>query len=686
MPVNFDLSAMAEFLPAMQTQDISLVSHTHGRARRSERNIMRQELQAAIKYGTVEHANPGRDGSRRYRYTYNGVVYITDATSRHEITSWRTDGKDEGNGFVAHAEIALAGKGSHAVLIVDSSGSMKANDVPGYKSRAAAVYDCLVRDFVREQVKTGAAEDVVVSLITMSDQATVEILTQPLDEKLVATIERIGRRNPKNHGNYIPALDKALEIMTADAPNRGSVLLLLFSDGAPSDQRLMECEHRIQVFGIDRKQDPVMGHRSAGSAWACRAKLHERVKTDCLQRVQKMGLVFGKDKVVLRTLAFGPKNEDFKLLEEMAAAVPRGEFQKLGLDANKLRTAFSSLSSSMTELRTEGGGRALTRRDKVVNKLQNVDVSSEMVRGSLGWWIYCFIDLRGKFEFDTSAKQLVLAALSPEANGLAFFQEPFAEGAERFVYRCTEILVPGERRLVWYEQGVRANNKDIMMAQRKGLRLVAKEAKDTENLALGRAFHETFARVQADAAKLADAFNQSCSWVYARQEWTVSFLPTNLYHCYDVTYKNYEAWVLVEPELDGKFTKWNNNAGAVRTGSAPPSRGGNALGGIVEEDEDEDEDGAIDNDDVPQAFSHYSYEYSRGKQLVCDLQGVWNADDGFVLTDPVVHYVSSTGRRHKNGATDKGLEGIKRFFRTHKCGALCKKLLLTERSEEDLLR
>jgi len=314
-----------------------------------------------------------------------------------------------------------------------------------------------------------------------------------------------------------------------------------------------------------------------------------------------------------------------------------------------------------------------------------VDVSSETVKGSVGWWIYCFSDLKGKFVFDCQAKQLVTAPLLDEANGLAFFQEPFAEGAERFVYRCTEILVPRQHRSAWYDKGIQMMNKDIMMALRRGLRMVAKEAKDNENLFLGRAFHETFARVQSDAAMLANAFSKRLA-LYARDEWAVSFLPTNLYHCFDPNYNDCQAWVLVEPELDGKFTKWNNNAGAVR--AVPPSSSGkgNALGGIVEEDEDEDEDGAIDINDVPQAFSHFSYEYSRGKQLVCDLQGVWNADDGFVLTDPVVHYVSSSGRRHKNGATDKGVEGVQRFFRTHKCGALCKKLLLTPRGEDDLLR
>ena len=76
---------------------------------------------------------------------------------------------------------------------------------------------------------------------------------------------------------------------------------------------------------------------------------------------------------------------------------------------------------------------------------------------------------------------------------------------------------------------------------------------------------------------------------------------------------------------------------------------------------------------MPQAFSHFSYEASSRKQLVCDLQGVWNSQDGFVLTDPVVH-VSSTGAKHKNGATDQGSSGIEKFFKTHKCNPLCARL------------
>lgn len=685
-----------ESLPLLRTEDVTLISHTHGRARRMERNIMRRELQAAIKHGVKERANPGRDGSTRWRYTYDGVVYITDESSRHEVTCWRIDGKDAE--AVAPAEIELAGKGCHAVLIVDSSGSMRSPDVPGYKTRAKAVYDCLIRDFVEEQVKNGSTDDVVVTLISMSDDATVLMETQPLDHSLVAKLEKIGRRYPRSHGNYIPALDKALEVMTADAPNRSSLLLLFFSDGAPSDQHNMECEHGCHVFQIDREEDPFMGHRTRASALACRRRLHNKVKRECIDRVKRIGQVFGRDKVILRMLAFGPPKEDFRLLSELADALPRGEFQKLGLDANNLKTAFSSLSSSMTELRTEGGGHLLTPRlDKVVNKQQSIDFSSVGVSGSDGWWIYSFEDFLGKYVFEGSTGELKRNKLIDGATGLAFVGQPFAEGAERFVFRCTEIAVPDYAADHFYTSWRSPLRLDKMKAFRLGLRLVAKEAKNVENLHQGRSFHERFARVQLDAAGLADQFSQELP--KPQPEWKVPFLPTYIYGCHDVNYKNAEAWVLVEPELDGKFTKWNNNAGAVRDPTAAEAESAQCFGDVIrsglgigmsvlEESEEEEEEVStpIELNNIPQAFSHFTYERSMGKQLVCDLQGVWNPEDGFMLTDPVVHYVCPMGKKHKNGATDKGLDGVKKFFATHKCNVLCEKMGLKSRSPHNLIR
>jgi hypothetical protein len=43
----------------------------------------------AILSGCKLKANPGRDGSPRVKIIYKGIVFITDETETHEITSWR---------------------------------------------------------------------------------------------------------------------------------------------------------------------------------------------------------------------------------------------------------------------------------------------------------------------------------------------------------------------------------------------------------------------------------------------------------------------------------------------------------------------------------------------------------------------------------------------------------------------
>ena len=79
--------------------------------------------------------------------------------------------------------------------------------------------------------------------------------------------------------------------------------------------------------------------------------------------------------------------------------------------------------------------------------------------------------------------------------------------------------------------------------------------------------------MQQDAAALAMQFNRQQP--NPRPDWNVSYLPTTLYcvkvACDDM-YPSGEAWILVEPELEGKYTKWNDNGGGVR---APlPAAGG----------------------------------------------------------------------------------------------------------------
>lgn len=83
---------------------------------------------------------------------------------------------------------------------------------------------------------------------------------------------------------------------------------------------------------------------------------------------------------------------------------------------------------------------------------------------------------------------------------------------------------------------------------------------------------------------------------------------------------------------------------------------------------------AVDNPDDPfnkaaQAFSHFTFERSRGRFLVSDLQGVGN-----ILTDPVIHTLDP--ERFKLVDPNLGEEGFKFFFASHKCNDICKKLEL----------
>lgn len=100
----------------------------------------------------------------------------------------------------------------------------------------------------------------------------------------------------------------------------------------------------------------------------------------------------------------------------------------------------------------------------------------------------------------------------------------------------------------------------------------------------------------------------------------------------------------LEPYIEGAYVKYNNNCGYIN-----------------------EDDPLNPFNQAAQAFSHFTYERSKGGFLVCDLQGVGN-----VLTDPVVHTLDT--ERFKLAETNLGKEGFKFFFSTHVCNGICTKL------------
>ena len=65
---------------------LSLVSTIHDQKRRKQRNIEKIDLEKCVLYGECE-TQYTRKGIR-YKYTYQDITFITDATKKVAITSW----------------------------------------------------------------------------------------------------------------------------------------------------------------------------------------------------------------------------------------------------------------------------------------------------------------------------------------------------------------------------------------------------------------------------------------------------------------------------------------------------------------------------------------------------------------------------------------------------------------------
>lgn len=89
--------------------------------------------------------------------------------------------------------------------------------------------------------------------------------------------------------------------------------------------------------------------------------------------------------------------------------------------------------------------------------------------------------------------------------------------------------------------------------------------------------------------------------------------------------------------------------------------------------------------DYLQAFTHFMYRFTNKKVMVCDLQGVYNTDTTpptFELSDPAIHYASTSGRTEVYGRTDKWKKGMDLFFKTHQCSEVCRSLRLSGKNKK----
>ncbi len=369
---------------------------------------------------------------------------------------------------------------------------MRKQDVLGpngrFRSRFSAVYDCLADDLADAQIRIdkAAAARSVVTLIEFRDVASVLFDGVPLGDGLSSWLrDHAGDASGRSHGNYLPALDCALRILTKSSSRHSHLVLVFLSDGAPSDH----------------------GQRAA-------------VSSACAAKVRQIGALLGMDRLFVGAVGFGPATEDYEVLKQIASAVPRGSFQKLGLSVNCLRTAFSSLASSIatmaTDLAMQGGGETVSfsprigyivaagepSEDRGGAIAEPVVYSVDDGSGREAWDIYCGPALWRKQVYSASKKRMVDEAFFRPSDEAAFVR---AGWTQRGVAMSRRKLGSGAERNVFPFSNVLAAAAGTS-AHRFGPRLVGKEALSRREQS-NPEFHIRFCRMAAQAEQLAILFN-----------------------------------------------------------------------------------------------------------------------------------------------------------------------------------
>jgi hypothetical protein len=686
------------------TQEVPFISSIHGRKRRHEREITKEELQAAVKYGTKEatHTN----GMLRWKYSFGDIVYIADETSSVEVTCYTVE-KPLGRVVISerlamqYDEANLRNSKrpkiitSHTVLIVDMSGSMRKSDMQGHKSRAKGVYFTIAEDFIASRLlpaelgRLGGGEVTntdVVTLIEMRSTATVVFECEPISWQLYNRfIDLHDCSRPRDHGRYFESFQCAFEIIRKQTHDiRCAVCVFFFSDGAPSDP---------------------IGRKSLPSNKRFPQNLYQMITNEC---------ALYKQRLTFSAYGFGQNANDFSVMRQM---IERGQvagakslFGMSSIDPTALSLLLSSTVTSLTE--TRGLLSQLyvssnqSARERVSAEKEKISKSVVVSLDAIDWIIFtpAVASDINRLALETSPREGSLKSSwntipfnSPSAVGFAVYKKYFGEGAERIVCKMTEINATGEP---------------------VGPLLVAKEPlywhknEGAEHL---EHWHKNFIKTQCVASKLALRFNKKLDMLGVDQRiFRIKFLQCSIYNAHvGDKYHSYLVEKLLDPR---RYLKYNNNAGGVSgvpqinnvdfEPFLPTLQRTTDRMAVINEDDVED-DGSDDNSesiaeavpdrqlclmpnaltqqlqskvldgDIPQAFSHWTYRASNQQLMVCDLQGQPSINGFFEFTDPSIHFHSE---RSKYGKTDHGSIGINNFFKTHQCNHLCRILGIANNS------
>ena len=631
--------------PRVPVSASDILSSLHGRQRRMERSISKAEFHAAIQFGERRRGydNP-KTGEKSWIFTYKagGIAVVTNDSCTQEITSWTLPcwGIDLEKVPITKEMMRLHNEAvtdsmnherwnSHTVVVLDQSGSMRKTDATNGATRSDLVWLCLAIDCIAKRIKSGEATSRdYFSLVVLGNRGERLISHEPMDWMLYnKIIDMFRNRQPIGDGNYLPIIKLAEETLLINKKGNCMLQLLFLTDGAPSDKP-------PRGFGRGMQRENV------------HALYNEKVIS------RSMSFLARKFGSRLSVGAFAVGHNQLCALKSIVKTADEYNckvfLSRATLCVQDLSSAFQSMTTLLTATKTAATD-LRTNRQRTYRELDRESKRSVALYNLKDghWDEYHSMNIK-RTHFDKYAYEWVYPEYTfnhPLAVGLVVRDEIFGEGKERAVRRVREIDADG--RVV-------------------GPALVGKESLFVEDMKDSISFHKTFCKVQQLAQKMAIRFNKillRLPGVKRSSTPIISFLD-----CYVMLLRNkggLRDGILVEKMLDHtKYKKWNTNDGYVDGMSMEDYNCIKRSERVVEEGPSSALDCSFAIDDIPQAFSHFTYIFSKRKYLVCDLQGVLSEDSNepvFELTDPVIHYSEMTNRLDF-GRTDRGQDGIDDFL------------------------
>jgi hypothetical protein len=327
------------------TSLITILSSTHGRLRREQRDIDKRDLQRALKYGRFQR-NKNND---RWLIEYDGIIFVTDRDMRRERTAYPAPlpmaevdslALEENNTTKFLLEQKPELSTSHTIIVIDNSGSMlsKKNDVLLYRDSQHAAFSFTALELIAEQLFSNTAVNSdLVSLIKFGEHPSVEFSREPISWSVYNKV--LSHRNTQRYSdrqnaslmddlvgrsNYLPALKKVHQLLELGYHDKLALSVFFFSDGRSTDH--------IKI-GVATKEES-----------------YKQMEEAIAEIASKFG-----DALTVSMVGIGDAHDQFEPLRVMAdaalAAGAKGSFERCEKTALSISSSISSLVKSTMESR-----------------------------------------------------------------------------------------------------------------------------------------------------------------------------------------------------------------------------------------------------------------------------------------------------------------------------------------------